>query len=216
MEPTHVVGSGEFAEEPERRLYEHEEAAFRAGVKLAAEAEIPTDDMPSAEALETLLTRIRLGRYDPLSTFSVMLRIDDSMLEALQRGGDENGPDDFVVVQCVSRYCIDGHTLVTRITTSRLSIAPTVSAFLDSIDENVVPVLLAKEAVYRSIYGREVDGKLADATDPTQLERLAYESQRDIDFTIQQVSASFRMLGLEEGTRGYVQLWSSIICHGSY
>jgi hypothetical protein len=129
-----------------------------------------------------------------MSTFSVMLQLRDLLPE-----------DEHAIFQYIARYVDqDGKTLVTRISTHRLPVANDVSEFLDSVDEEVVPVLLGKEAVYRSMYGREVDGNVIDATDHAQLEKLAYDAQADIDATIQSVSGAFRLLGLEEGTRGYV------------
>lgn len=186
-----MVGTGEFVEDNDG-LLPNERAAFAAGSAMAGKAGIRTTGLPLMEAIQCILTRIRLGRYDPLSTLSVMLKLNDVPVD-----------EEYITVQCIVRF-VDrfGTTLITRVTTSRLAIAKDVSTFLDSIDEEVVPVVLGKEAVYRSIYGREVDGTLeTETTDPAQLERLAYEAQRDIDATVRNISASFRLLGLEEGTR---------------
>jgi hypothetical protein len=176
---------GEFVDD-ETGLLANERSAFATGSALAAQKGISTNNLPVEAA--SSLTRIRLGRYDPLSTISVMLRLNDN-------------EEEYATFQCTARY-VDGKTLVTRVSTHRLAIAKDVSSFLDEVDEEVVPVLLGKEAVYRSMYGREVDGVSLDATDPAQLEKLAYEAQRDMDATIQNISGAFRLLGLEEGVRG--------------
>ena len=190
MEPTHLVGTGEFVES-EKSLLPNERSAFAQGSAQAAQSGISTRGLPVEEIIASSLTRVRLGRFDPLSTFSVMLQLHDLMPD-----------DEHAIFQCIARYVdATGQTLVTRIWSHRLAIAQDVSEFLDSVDEEVVPVLLGKEAVYRSMYGREVDDKLADATDHAQLEKLAYDAQTDIDATIQSISGAFRLLGLEEGTR---------------
>ena len=76
------------------------------------------------------------------------------------------------------------------------------STYLDSVDEEVTPVVLAKEAVYRALYGRESEGiSSEEPVDPAEMENLAYEAQKDIDATIQNISGEFRLLGLQEGTR---------------
>ena len=196
VEPTHLVGTGEFVENPAgtSRLLPNEKVAFSAGAAEAAKANLPTQELPNEDIIDASLTRIRLGRFDPMSTFSVMLQLHDVLPD-----------DEFAIFQCTARY-VDksGKTLVTRISTHRLAVAKDVSEFLDSVDEEVVPVLLGKEAVYRSMYGREVDGNTLDAVDNAELDKLAYDAQTDIDATVQQISGAFRLLGLEEGTRAYV------------
>jgi hypothetical protein len=143
--------------------------------------------------LETSLTRLCIGRCDLLSTFSVMLQMNDFFQH-----------DKYAFFQCTARYVDrDGRTLVTRVFTHRLSVASNIGEFLDAIDEEVVPVLLGKEAVYRSMFGRETtEDTEVETPDAAHLESLAYDAQRDIDATIQRISGAFRMLGLEQGTRG--------------
>lgn len=74
-----------------------------------------------------------------MATLSVMLRVND-----------EYPMDESAFFQCIVRYVErDGKTLVTRVCSHQLPVAKTVSDFLESVDEDVVPVLLGKEAVYR-------------------------------------------------------------------
>ena len=196
-----MIGPGDLLPHPDGPLV-NEEVAFDHAVQLMEKnsptnrkkANTSTPAFPSLEMLELSLTRIRLGRFDPRSTFSVMLRLN----EFFQRG------DEHAHVQGVTRYVDrDGQFLVTAVTTHRLAVAHNVGEFLDAIDEQVVPVLLAKEAVYRSMFGREQ----VDVAHPFlaphagQLDDLAYDAQQDLDNTISRISGAFKLLRLEHGTR---------------
>jgi hypothetical protein len=118
------------------------------------------------------------------------------------RANDFFQNDEHAIFQFVVRY-VHRDVLITRVTTQRLQVAANSVEFLDSIDEEVIPVMLAKEAVYRSMFGRNV--KESDdeqpASAPTQLDNYAYDAQNDLDYTVFKVSASFRLLSLEKGTR---------------
>lgn len=50
------------------------------------------------------------------------------------------------------------------------------------------------------MYGREIseDTEVVLAPGKEQLERLAYDAQRDLDATIQRISGAFRLLRLEQ------------------
>lgn len=187
MTPTHVVGAGEILED-DQGLLVTERSAFAVGASLAASRGFATNNIPSNELLASTLTRVRLGRYDPLSSMSVMLQVNDEIL-----------PDDrYAVFQCTVRF-IDpaSQELVTRVSTNRLPVALSVNDFLESMDEEAVPVVLGKEAVYRSVVGRQEDETAA--ADVARIEFLAYEAQRDLDATVHRISGAFRLLGLEEG-----------------
>ena len=171
----------------------NEREAFALGAAVAAKKGIRTNKLPMLDILGSSLTRVKLGRFDPLSTLSVMLGVNDFFQK-----------DHHACVQCVARYVDrDGSTLVTRIVTHRLPVANNVGEFLDAVDEDVIPVLLAKEAVYRSMFGRETDDRAeVDAPNTLEQEKLAYDSQRDLDATINKISGAYRLVGLEQGTRG--------------
>lgn len=188
MTPTHVVGAGEICSEDNPGLLVNERSAFAVGAALAASRGFSTNNIPSKEWLFSTLTRIRLGRYDPLATVTAMLQVNDEIL-----------PDDrYAIFQCTVRF-IDpaSQELVTRVSTNRLPVSLSVSDFLMSMDEEAVPVVLGKEAVYRSLVGREE--KETAAVDMERMEFLAYEAQRDLDATVHRISGAFRLLGLEEG-----------------
>lgn len=193
LSATHLVGSGELLDEDHKCLLNNERSAFAIGASLAASQGFATNELPAMEAVNETLTRLSLGRFDPLATLSVMLRVNE-----------EYPMDEAAFFQCIVRYVErDGKTLVTRICSHQLPVAKDASEFLESVDEEVVPVLLGKEAVYRSMYGREIsdENEVVLAPDKEQLERLAYEAQRDLDATIQRVSGAYRLLCLEHSLK---------------
>jgi hypothetical protein len=187
--PTHVVGTGEILYDENQRPLVNERSAFATGASLAASRGFTTNNIPSNEWSVATTTRVRLGRYDPLATITAMLQVNDEIL-----------PDDrYAIFQCTVRF-IDpaSQELVTRVSTNRLPVSKSVSDFLESMDEEAVPVVLGKEAVYRSLVGR--DEKEMAAVDVERMEFLAYEAQRDLDATVNRISGAFRLLGLEEGS----------------
>jgi hypothetical protein len=113
--------------------------------------------------------------------------------------------DKFAFVQLTARYISrDGSMIITRVSTNRLPVAESVSDYVKHVDDEVVSVLLSKNAVYRSVHGREETEDTKDkvvAGDPATLEKLAYEAQLDLDATVQRISGAFRLLGLEEKTK---------------
>ena len=194
MSATHLVGSGELLDEDRKGLLNNERSAFAIGASQAASRGFATNELPATEAVNETLTRLSLGRFDPLATLSVMLRVNETYPM------DENA-----FFQCIVRYVEkDGQTLVTRVFSHQLPVAKDASDFLESVDEEVIPVLLGKEAVYRSMYGREIsdENDVVLAPDEDLLEKLAYEAQRDLDATIQRVSGAYRLLCLENSLNG--------------
>lgn len=181
-------------EADQKNLLSNERSAFAIGASMAASRNFQTNELPDKEAVAETLIRLSLGRVDPLATLSVMFRIN------------EHYPiEENAFIQCTVRYVEkDGKTLVTRVCSHQLPVAKTVHDFLDSVDEEVIPVLLGKEAVYRSMYGREISDttEVVLAPGKDELERLAYEAQRDLDATIQRVSGAFRLLRLEQSLGG--------------
>lgn len=194
--PTHLVGPGELLPVGSGAgILENERAAFAVGASLAANNGFRTNNLPSKEMVDMSLTRIKLGRVDPLTTMSVMLLVNESF----------HKDDQHAFFQFTSRHVDrDGKTLFTRVATHRLPVAKSVSDYLAGVEEEVVPIVLAKGAVYRSLHGREeTDDSRAIPTvgDNDLLEKLAYDAQLDLDATIQRISGAFRLLGLERGAR---------------
>ena len=86
-----------------------------------------------------------MGRFDPLAMFSIMVQVNDEM----PRGEHQVGHAFF---QFIARWVErDGQTIVTRVSSSRLPVARNVYEFVSDIDEEVVPIVLAREAVLRSL-----------------------------------------------------------------
>ena len=138
------------------------------------------------------MTRIQLGRVDPLNTVTVLLEVDDTI-------GDE---DDYAFFQLVSRYISRrGGAEITRVYSFKLPIAKDVTDFLGSVEDEAMSVVLAKIAVHRSLYGREETEDTRDLTaagNANTQEKLAYDTQLDLDATIQRISGAFRLHNLEK------------------
>jgi Sec23/Sec24 zinc finger/Sec23/Sec24 trunk domain len=193
VSPTQLCGSGEVL--TNHRMVENERPAFAAGAALAADHGIKTNNLPSTEAIEVSLTRIQVGRVDPLSTFAIMLEIDDNI----------RSEDDYAFFQLVSRYISrNGREEITRVCSFKLPVAKDVSDFVAGLDDEAVSVVLGKAAVYRVLHGRQETSSPRDvsaAGDTDAQEKLAYDTQVDLDATVQRISGAFRLLGLEEKMR---------------
>jgi hypothetical protein len=196
---THLIGPGELVETASDPLL-NEKSSYKNGLRLNhdhAQKKVNQQKIVSTmkQVVDSSLTRIQIGRFDPLATFSVMMRTNDSY------SGEE-----YAFFQCIVRYIdINEQTLVTRVTSHRLSVASNVGEFLEAIDEEVVPVLLGKEAVYRAMFGRDADGDQKFQTAYIdELDSLAYNAQQDLDNTIYRISGAYRMLCLVQGTKRYV------------
>ncbi|KAG7364666.1 Sec23/Sec24 zinc finger domain containing protein [Nitzschia inconspicua] len=195
ISPSQLCGSGEVLPGQASKMVENERPAFAKGSALAAGKGIKTNDLPSIEAMEMSMTRVQVGRVDPLTTFAVMLEVDDTMAE----------DDDYAFFQLVARYVSkNGNEEITRVCSFKLPVAKDVSDFVGSVDDEAVSVVLGKAAVYRAIHGREETSETRDivtAGDEDTQEKLAYETQLDLDATIQRISGAYRLLGLEEKIR---------------
>ena len=193
--PTQFCGSGNFLPDLGAGMVENERSAFEEGSRLAAEKGFKTKNLPSSKAMELSMTRIQLGRVDPLSTVSVMMEVNDSI-------GEE---DDYAFFQLVSRYISrKGNEEITRVCSFKIPVAEDLNDFLSSIDDETMSVLLGKVAVYRSLHGREEtsDTRVLTASgDADAQEELAYDTQVDIDATVHRISSAFRLLDLKEKAR---------------
>ena len=195
LTPTHFCGPGTLVDDADKTLTEPDRPLFAQAAATAAEAGFPTNHWPSRDALETTMTRLHVGRVDPLSTYSMLFALNDFFQK-----------DAYAVFQCVTRHLNRAGThWIVRVATHRLPVAKDTGEFLDAVDEEVVPVVLAKEAVYRSLHGRESE-ETNDATSTTtseeELEQLAHQTQLDLDATVARISHAYRLLALQEGQRG--------------
>lgn len=186
--PAQFCGSGTVV--ANTSLVENEQGMYEEGSKLALEKGFKVKNLPSEKALELSMTRIQLGRVDPLNTMTVMLEIDESIEE----------DDEYAFFQVVSRYLSRrGDFEITRVCSIKMEIAKDINDFLESVDDEVTSVVLGKVAVYRSLYGREETDSIRDVTtaiDANAQEKLAFDTQTDLDATVQRISGAFRLLDL--------------------
>ena len=187
--PAQMCGSGEVLADLTSELVENEKGMFKEGKRLASEKGLKVKNLPSKEALEISMTRVQLGRFDPLNTMTVLLEVEDI---------EED--DEYAFFQVVSRYLSrNGDFEITRVCSVKIDIAEDINDFLGSVDDEVMSVTLAKVAVYRSLYGREETESMRDTTvavDAKEQEKLAYDTQIDVDATVQRVSGAFHLLDL--------------------
>ncbi len=195
VKPTQFCGSGEVLTGLTSELVETEQEAYEEGSRLALEKGFKTRNLPSQKALDLSMTRIQIGRIDPLNTLSVLLEVDETICE----------DDDYAFFQFVSRYVSrNGDKEITRVHSVKLEVAKDFNDFLGSVDDDAMSVLLGKMAVYRSLHGREETDDTRDVTiagDATTQEELAYSAQLDLDATVQRISGEFRLHNLEEKTK---------------
>jgi len=97
---------------------------------------------------------------------------------------------------------------VTRVSSHRLPLARDVRDYLDGIDEEVLPIVLGKEAVYRSVVGRYDDEPEVEALagDADTMDMLAEDAQTDLDHTVHCISSAFRVLLLDDSSRSNLVL----------
>jgi hypothetical protein len=190
--PTQLCGSAQVLTDLTCEMVDTENLAFEEGSRLALKKGFSISDLPSEKAMELSMTRIQLGRVDPLNTVTVLLEVDDTI-------GDE---DDYAFFQLVSRYISRrGGAEITRVYSFKLPIAKDVTDFLGSVEDEAMSVVLAKIAVHRSLYGREETEDTRDLTaagNANTQEKLAYDTQLDLDATIQRISGAFRLHNLEK------------------
>lgn len=195
MDPAQLVGPGEIMPVETDQMMDSELEAYMEGQELAEDNDHDTENLPMEEAIALSLTRIKVARFDPLTTLAVMCQVNDSM-------EDE---DEAAFFQFVTRYYDkEGEKMVTRVVSFRLDVAEDVAEFVSSVDDEAISVILAKSAVYRAVHGRDETEGAKDMTvagDNETLEKLSYEAQLDMDATIQRISGAFRLLGLEESMK---------------
>jgi len=190
--PTQLCGSATILTGLNSEMNDTEKLAVEEGFRLALEKGFSISDLPSEKAMDLSMTRIQMGRVDPLNTVTVLLEVNDTI-------GEE---DDYAFFQLVSRYISrNGGAEITRVYSFKLLIAEDVNDFLGSVDDEAMSVVLAKLAVHRSLHGREETEHTRDLTaagNANTQEELAYDTQLDLDATIQRISGAFRLHNLEK------------------
>lgn len=125
MKCTKINGPGKIIDSDQNNLLAIERSAFAKCLNLANTCAIKCSDNPSTKFLNSTLTRIVMGRYDPLATISAMLRVTDS--DRLQRDG-------FACFQFIVRF-VNPHNeseLVTRVYNHKLTMKKQVKSWKES------------------------------------------------------------------------------------
>jgi hypothetical protein len=78
--PTYVGGARTIIKDSHQGLLPNEKSAFAAGKLFATPRGYDTENKPSHEVLNEMLTRICFGRYDPLSKMTAMLQVNKQFL----------------------------------------------------------------------------------------------------------------------------------------
>lgn len=196
--PTSIVGPGEVEYDDERGVIPSERLIFAKGSQCAAALGLPTNNLPSADMLALTLTRIRIGRYDPSVTHTFMAQVNDD----IQDVGHLDSTKDHAMFQIIARYVTpDCNSLVTRVFTHRLPISHTAHEFVGGIQDEIVPLVLGREAIFRSIFGRGATGDEGiTAVDRNRDERLTEDARKDVFATVHRISSAFRLLGIRSDT----------------
>ena len=177
-------------------IFPIERPLFALGATASAAHGFLTNDLPNSLMLDSssLNCRLRLGRKDPSSTFTVLLEVDD----------DESCASD-LYIQSICRWIecdtFGNKIYFVRVHTACLPIAEDALSFVTTMQPMATAVLLGKEAVRRSatwVLGEfHNEEKNILETDPDEVddeEELTSLARLDIDHTIQRISRAYRLI----------------------
>jgi len=185
INPTRIIGPAVGVDDDAAYILPSEQALFVSCADMASSCGISTENLPDPDVIQRTLSRIVVGRFDPLASLSVMLEVTDKI---------EREQSKHAFFQIIARWVEnDGKTIVTRVYSHRMQVARTIHDFLDGLDEDVIPVFLAREAVLRAI----VQEGAEDTWDES--EELAVEARRALDATVHRISRAYRLLSQERG-----------------
>ena len=201
MKITHVNGSGSILNSTDIDLLPNEESSFAECKERAHNRGLVTYNLPSTKIFQDLVTRVHMGRYDPQSSFAVMMQVKERLVT------DRN---QFAHFQIVVRYVNPRNKveLITRVITERLLTTDNEIQFLNDVNEDALCVVLAKEAAYRAMHIRkDTDTELNGnkKRDPfvmqnqttlanDEVEFSTAESQRNLDTTIHFITRARKLL----------------------
>jgi len=130
------------------------------------------------------LCRMVMGRKDPISTLSVYY--ESALIENYDSFSDMAKTSDPSIsnahFQFVIRHATDGQ-VVTRVVTHRIPITRQTETYLESLDEDVVGILIAKQAILQAA-NFKVDSVQSSAVE---------QAQSEIDFVLQSISHQYRV-----------------------
>ncbi len=196
MIPTSFNGPGEMVETQKKHTLSNEHEVFLSCSKFAADQGIPTNNIPSIEALESTRIRFRIGRFDSRSTFTVMMQVKDTSHIPAHPNGNH-----FFYFQFITRYLNpdDITDLVTRVVSQRVPVSTRDTNFnehndfFNSLNEKVLPVVLAKEAAYRCMVKKkdQTGGKRSSTVSHEDVENLVPRAQYDLDTTVNRIANAY-------------------------
>ena len=190
MKITHVNGPGTFVAGEAVGLLPNERSTFAECKERATNRGLITYNLPCIQIIQSTLTRILMGRYDPQSSFAVMMQVKEKI------NADRNKNAHF---QIVVRYInpLNKAELVTRVITDALPTTNDESNFLDGVSGDVLSVVLAKEAADRAMirnadYMERNESQTTDSigmktqtiVNNEDVEFRTAETQKDLDATI--------------------------------
>ena len=194
MKITHVNGPGTIVTSEEVDLLPNERSAFVECKERANNRGFITYNLPCKQMVQSLLTRVRMGRYDPQSSFAVMMEVKEKI------NGERNKSAHF---QIVVRYINPANKaeLVTRVITEALPTTNNKTLFFDGVSGDVLSVVLAKEAADRTMIRKAGDTERDDpqtidsigmatqtVVDNEEVELRSAETQKDLDSTIHSIA----------------------------
>ena len=188
-------GPGELVKIEKNGPLPNEHSVFNKCTSLAARYGVTTHNLPSQEKLQYTRTRLKLGRFDPQSTITIRMEVNQNIPETIY-------DDDYVHFQFIIRYVNpkDHTDLVTRVISQKVPVLRNGSSSNDgytlfkSINENALSVLLAKEAAYRCMIKDRTleDDKQGNAfISHEDMEDLILQTKRDIDTTVNRISNAY-------------------------
>jgi len=187
---SHVLGPCTVVLKDDKLLLSNERSSFSYCASLAAANGVATSNLPSYDSVCLTRTRLRLGRYDPISTVSVAFVKQESL-------SVKDDPH-FAHFQFVVRYVnpLNERDIVTRVITQRVPIAQSVQNFLEGLNDDAVSVILGKEAAYRSMslqfgFDSSFQSQVDKARELSE-DLLAEEARKDLDRTIYLISQAYK------------------------
>ena len=195
--PTSFNGPGEIIDITQKKhTLSNEHEVFLTCSKFAADQGIPTNNIPSTEALQSTRTRLRIGRFDSLSTFTVMMQVNDTSHIPTHPNGNH-----FFYFQFITRY-LNPHNatdLVTRVVSQRVPVSVKDKnfnehhEFFNSLNEKVLPTVLAREAAYRCMVKKkdETGGKKSSTVSHEDVEHLVPQIQYELDTTVNRIANAY-------------------------
>jgi len=165
----------------------NERATFAECSALASKQGLRTHNLPSTNAMQSTLTRVQMGRNDPNSTISVVMQVNSII---------HPNEHPYAHFQFVTRFIDPDHStvFVTRVATQRIAISKDEYDYMSSLNDEVIPIVLAKEAAFRSmvIKGNEGDDRFNLVVDQLDVDSCAFAAQTDLDATVHAISKAYR------------------------